>query len=116
MSDSEGRGLHAAGPFSNHDKSLPPLHVKLMAALGMQGLASNGLLAKVTAAQPADRRIARLALWTVEHQFLQVCAGSSGALQGRAPRLQIPHKFCHHEQTQDFKLLTEHIMAAVRQR
>jgi len=45
-----------------------------MAALGMQGLASNGLLAKVTEAQPADRRIARLALWTLEHQFLQVCA------------------------------------------
>jgi len=45
-----------------------------MAALGMQGLASNGILAQVIEAQPVDRRMARMALWTVEHQFLQVCA------------------------------------------
>lgn len=67
--------LGGAGPFFSRNKKLPPLHEKLMAALGMRGLATNGLLAKVTEQFPEDRGIARLALWTVEHQFLQVGQG-----------------------------------------
>lgn len=68
--------LHAAVPFSNSNKQVAPLHERLLTALGMGTLVSSGKLGTFMSAEPLsnlDCRLSMMALWSVEHQFVQVC-------------------------------------------
>lgn len=65
--------LHlASAPFANTGKPVEKLHEKLLRALGMVRLVDSGNLTKWIESEPLDRQMSRMALWAVEHQFLQV--------------------------------------------